>query len=52
LRHYATSPEVAGSSLDKVIEFFSIYLSFQPQYGPGVGSASNRNEYKISVCGE
>jgi hypothetical protein len=25
---------------------FSAYLIFQPQYGPGVDSASNRNEYQ------
>jgi hypothetical protein len=27
---------------------FSIYLIFQPHYGPGVDSASNRNEYQDS----
>jgi hypothetical protein len=31
--------------------FFSIYLSFQPHYGPGVDSASNRNEYQESSWG-
>jgi hypothetical protein len=30
---------------------FSIYLSFQPHYGPGVDSASNRNEYQESSWG-
>jgi hypothetical protein len=25
---------------------FSIYLSFQPHYGPGINSVSNRNEYQ------
>jgi len=25
---------------------FSLTLSFRPYYGPGVGSASNRNEYQ------
>ena len=25
---------------------FSLKQSFQPQYGPGVDSTSNRNEYK------
>ena len=25
---------------------FSLTLSFRPHYGPGVDSASNRNEYK------
>jgi hypothetical protein len=27
---------------------FSIYLTFQPRYGPGVDSAANRNEYQES----
>jgi hypothetical protein len=26
--------------------FFQFTLSFQPHYGPGVDSASNRNEYQ------
>jgi hypothetical protein len=30
---------------------FSIDLTFQPQYGPGVCSASNRNEYQESSWG-
>jgi hypothetical protein len=30
---------------------FSIDLIFQPQYGPGVDSASNRNEYQESSWG-
>jgi hypothetical protein len=37
--------EVAGSSPDEVIEFFQVTLTFQPHCGPGVYSASNRNEY-------
>jgi hypothetical protein len=41
LRHYATSRKVAGSILDEVIGFFSI-----DTLGPGVYSASNRNEYQ------
>jgi hypothetical protein len=36
--------KVSGSNPDEVD--FSIYLSFQPHYGPGVDSASNRNEYQ------
>jgi len=40
LAHCATSRKVAGSIPDGVIE------SFRPHYGPGVGSASNRNEYQ------
>jgi hypothetical protein len=35
---------------NEVIGFFSIYL-IQPQYGPGVGSASNRNENQKSSWG-
>jgi hypothetical protein len=36
-------------------EFFSIYLIVPAAIGPGVYSASNRNEYqkqKNNVCGE
>jgi hypothetical protein len=29
---------------------FSTDWSFQPHYGPGVDSASNRNEYQLSSC--
>jgi hypothetical protein len=29
---------------------FSVDQSFQPHYGPGVDSASNRNEYQESSC--
>jgi hypothetical protein len=38
--------EVAGSKIDKVNYFFSIYLIFPAALGPGVYSASNRNEYQ------
>jgi hypothetical protein len=51
LKHYATNRRVAGSSLDEVIEFFQFTLSFQPQYGPGVYSASNRNECQKMFLG-
>ena len=44
LRHCATSRKVAGSIPDGVIGIFSLTLSFRPHYGPGVDSASNRNE--------
>jgi hypothetical protein len=47
LRHYAISRKVAGSSPDEV-DFFSF---FQPHYGPGVDSASNRNEYQEDFWG-
>ena len=30
---------------------FSLTLSFQPHYGPGVDSASNRNEYQEYFLG-
>jgi hypothetical protein len=36
----------AGSSLDEVIGFFSIDLILPATLGPGVYSASNRNEYQ------
>jgi hypothetical protein len=48
LRRYATSQKVARPSPDEVTEFFFFQFtqSFQPQYGPGVYSTSNRNEYQ------
>jgi hypothetical protein len=46
LKHYATSRKVAGSSPDEV-HFFN-WPNPQPHYGPGVDSASNRNEYQES----
>jgi len=46
LRHCATNQKVAGSIPDGVIENFSLTQSFRPHYGPGVDSASNRNEYQ------
>jgi hypothetical protein len=56
LRHYATSRKVAGLSPYRVIEFFvSIDLILPAALGPGVHSASNRNEYqkqKNNVSGE
>jgi hypothetical protein len=30
---------------------FKLASSFQPQYGPGVDSAYNRNEYKVDSLG-
>jgi hypothetical protein len=43
----------AGRSRDRVPMrwVFSIYLTFQPHYGDGVDSASNRNEYQKSSWG-
>jgi hypothetical protein len=37
---------VAGSRPDEVNELFSIYLILPAAQGPGVYSASNRNEYQ------
>jgi hypothetical protein len=53
-RHYDTSRKVACSRPEVVIYFFSIYLILPAALGPGVHSASNRNEYqkqKKSFCG-
>ena len=30
---------------------FSVTYSFRPHYGPGVDSASNRNEYQVYFLG-
>jgi hypothetical protein len=38
--------KVAGSRPDEVNGFFSIYLILPAALGPGVYSASNRNEYR------
>jgi hypothetical protein len=54
-RHYATRRKVAGSGLDEENELFSIYLILKAALGPGVHSASNRNEYqkqKNNVSGQ
>jgi hypothetical protein len=45
LKRYATRWNVASSSPDEVIEFFSIYLILPAALGPWVYSAFNRNEY-------
>ena len=50
LRDCATSRKVAGSIPDGVTGIFH-WQSFRPQYGPGVDSASNRNEYQKYVLG-
>ena len=44
LRCCATNQKVAGSIPDGVIGFFIDIKSFRSHYGPGVDSASNRNE--------
>jgi hypothetical protein len=53
--HCATSWKIAGLIPGEVIEFFPIYL-IPAALGPGVYSASNRNEWqkrkKKNVSGE
>jgi len=44
-RRYATNRKVAGSIPTSVSGFFIDIKSFRSHYGPGVDSASNRNEY-------
>jgi len=46
LRCCAKNRKVAGSIPVGVIGFFVDIKSFRPYYGPGVDSASNRNEYQ------
>jgi hypothetical protein len=36
----------AGSRPDEVYKFFSVYIILPSALGPGVYSASNRNEYQ------
>ena len=45
LRYCATNRKVAGSIPAGVRGFFIDIISFRSHYGPGVDSASNRNEY-------
>ena len=44
VKHCATSRKVAGSIPDVVIGNFRVTYSLGPYCGPGVDSASNRNE--------
>ena len=46
MRLCATTRKVAGSITDGAIR-----ISFRPHYGPGVDSASNRNEYQEYLLG-
>ena len=46
LRCCATNRKIAGSIPAGVSGFFIDIKSFRSQYGPGVDSASNRNEYQ------
>jgi len=51
LKCCATNWKVAGSIPDGVIGFFLDINSFRSHYGPGVDSASNRNEYQEYLLG-
>jgi hypothetical protein len=51
LRYCATNQKVVGSTPDVVIGIFYWHKSFWSHYGPGVESASNRNEYQFYYLG-
>ena len=51
LRCCATNRKVAGSMPAGVSGFFIDIKSFRSHYGPGVNSASNRNEYQEYFLG-
>ena len=51
LRCCATNRKVAGSIPVSVNGFFIDIKSFRSHYGPGVDSASNRNEYQEYFLG-
>ena len=51
LRCSTTNPKVAGSMPAGVNGFFLDIKSFRSHYGPGVDSASNRNEYQEYFLG-
>jgi len=51
LRCCATNRMVVGSIPAGVIGFFIDIKSFRSHYGPGVDSASNRNEYQEHFLG-
>ena len=51
LRCCATNRKVAGSIPAGVSGFFIDIKSFRPHYGPGIDSASNRNEYQEYFLG-
>ena len=51
LRCCAINWKVAGSVPASVGGFFIDIKSFQSHYGPGVDSASNRNEYQEHFLG-
>jgi len=47
----ATNRKVAGSIPARIIGFFIDINSFRSHYGPGVDSASNRNDYQQHFLG-
>jgi len=47
VRRCATNRKIAGSIPTGVIEIFIDIKSFRSHYGPGIESASNRNEYVL-----
>ena len=51
LRCCATNRKVAGSIPAGVSGFFIDIKSLRSHYGPGVDSASNRNEYQVYFLG-
>jgi len=51
LRRCATNRKLAGSIPDGVNGIFIDIKSFRSHYGPGVDSASNRNEYREYFLG-
>jgi len=51
LRCSVTNRKVAGSITAGVIGFFIDIKSFRSHYGPGVDSASNRNNYQECFLG-
>jgi len=51
LRCCVTNRKVAGSIPASVSGFFIDIKSFRSHYGPGVDSASNRNEYQEYFLG-
>ena len=51
LRCCATNRKVVGLIPAGVSEFFIYIKSFRSHYGPGVESASNRNEYEEYFLG-
>ena len=50
LRQYATNRQVVGSINGGFIGLF-LWQSFRSHYGPGVDSASDRNEYQVYFLG-